>query len=68
MCVSTPTIAQPKVEAPTQAVTMDAAESTQAARENDRQRRLRAFSRLRTMDGGAMQGTEAGTGKTRLGT
>ena len=67
MCVSAPTITQPKTEAPVQSVTMNAADSTIAQREGDRQRRLRALSRFQTMQGGAMQGTEAGTGKTRLG-
>ena len=69
MCMSTPTISQPvtKTEAPVQTVEMDAADSTVTARESDRQRRLRALSRLQTMQGGAMQGTEQGTGKTRLG-
>lgn len=57
----------PQVEAPVESVEMNAAESTAASRESDRQRRLRALSRLQTMNGGAMQGTEAGTGKVKLG-
>ena len=70
MCTSTPKIvtqAAPKVEAPVQTVEMDAANDTVIARDDDRRRRLRALSRLQTMQGGAMQGAEAGTGKTRLG-
>ena len=70
MCiVKSPTITTPttKVEAPVSSVEMDASESTIAARDNDRQRRLRALSRLQTMTGGAMQGAEAGTGKIKLG-
>ena len=67
MCLSSPSITQPKVEAPANTVNMDAADSTVAARDSDRQRRLRAMSRLQTMQGGAMQGSEAGSGKTRLG-
>ena len=67
MCVSSPKISTPKTEAPVNTVEMDAAESTVAARDTDRQRRLRAFSRLQTMQGGAMQGSEAGTGKLKLG-
>ena len=67
MCLSTPKIQTAKVEAPINTVEMDAADSTVAARDSDRQRRLRAMSRLQTMQGGAMQGSEAGTGKTKLG-
>ena len=67
MCLSSPTITPPKVEAPVNSVEMNAADSTIAARDSDRQRRLRALSRLSTMQGGAMQGSEAGTGKTKLG-
>ena len=67
MCLSTPSISSPKVEAPISTVQMNAADSTVAARDNDRQRRLRAMSRLQTMQGGAMQGSEAGTGKIKLG-
>ena len=69
MCMSTPKISTPatKTEVPVNSVEMNAADSTIAARDSDRQRRLRAFSRLQTMQGGAMQGTEAGTGKTKLG-
>ena len=70
MCVKSPTITTPapaKVDAPVSSVEMDAAESTVANRENDRQRRMRALSRLSTMTGGAMQGQEAGTGKLKLG-
>lgn len=67
MCVSAPTVTQPKVEAPMQSVSMNAADSTIAQREGDRQRRLRALSRFQTMQGGAMQGSEAGNGKVRLG-
>ena len=69
MCTSTPkyNVVQPVTTPETQTVTMDAAESTIASRDSDRQRRLRALSRLQTMNGGAMQGTEAGTGKVKLG-
>ena len=70
MCMSSPKISTPaatKTEAPVNTVNMDAAESTVAARDSDRQRRLRALSRLQTMQGGAMQGAEAGTGKQKLG-
>ena len=67
MCTSTPTVVQPKTEAPVQTIDMSSAENTIAQREGDRPRRLRALSRLQTMRGGAMQGVEAGTGKTRLG-
>lgn len=69
MCLSSPRVSMPaaKTEAPVQTVEMNAADSTIAARDSDRQRRLRAMSRLQTMQGGAMQGTEAGTGKTKLG-
>ena len=69
MCLSTPKITTPvtKTEAPVNSAEMNAAESSVAARESDRQRRLRALSRLQTMQGGAMQGTEAGMGKTKLG-
>ena len=65
MCMSSPKISPPtaKTEAPVNTVNMDAAESTIASRDSDRQRRLRALSRFQTMQGGAMQGTEAGTGK-----
>lgn len=67
MCMSTPSYTAPatKVEAPVNTVEMNAADNTIAARESDRQRRLRALSRLQTMQGGAMQGANAG--KTRLG-
>ncbi len=67
MCVSTPSMPEVKTEAPVQTVSMNSADSTIAARESDIQRRRRALSRLRTMQGGAMQGLEAGTGKVRLG-
>ncbi len=70
MCVSTPKISTPvapKTEAPVSTVEMNAADSTIATRDSDRQRRLRALSRLNTMQGGAMQGAEAGTGKQKLG-
>ena len=67
MCVSTPSVPQVKTEAPTQTVEMNAADSTLAMRESDIQRRRRALSRLRTMQGGAMQGQELGTGKVKLG-
>ena len=56
-----------KTEAPVQTVSMNSADSTVAMRESDIQRRRRALSRLQTMQGGAMQGLEAGTGKVRLG-
>ena len=68
MCVSTPSVTQPKVEAPVKAVEMDASENSIVSRENELQRRRRALSRLQTMQGGAMQGSESGTGKTKLGT
>ncbi len=67
MCVSTPSVPQVKTEAPVQAVEMNSADSTIAARESDIRRRRRALSRLRTMQGGAMQGADAGLGKVRLG-
>ena len=67
MCVSTPSVPQVKTEAPVQAVSMNSADSTVAMRESDMQRRRRALSRLRTMQGGAMQGADAGMGKVRLG-
>ncbi len=67
MCISTPKMPETKTEAPPQVADMDAAESTAAARESDMQRRRRALSRLHTMQGGAMQGAEAGTGKVKLG-
>ena len=67
MCVSTPKIPETKTEAPPQVVDMNAAESTAAVRESDIQRRRRALSRLQTMQGGAMQGADAGTGKVKLG-
>lgn len=67
MCVSTPSVTQPKVEAPVKAVEMDASENSVVSRENELQRRRRALSRLQTMQGGAMQGSESGTGKTKLG-
>ena len=69
MCLSSPKVSMPvaKTEAPTQTVEMNVADSTIAARDSDQQRRLRAMSRLQTMQGGAMQGSEAGTGKTKLG-
>ena len=67
MCSAPKISTATKTEAPINTVTMDAAESTAATRESDRQRRLRAFSRLQTMQGGAMQGAEAGTGKLKLG-
>ena len=67
MCVSTPSVTQPKVEAPVKAVEMDASENSIVSRENELQRRRRALSRLQTMQGGSMQGNEAGTGKTKLG-
>ena len=69
MCVSTPKYSVPTttVDAPVNSVEMDAADSTISSRESDRQLRLRALSRLRTLQGGAMQGPEAGTGKVKLG-
>ncbi len=67
MCVSTPSMPEVKTEAPVQTVSMNSADSTVAMRESDIQRRRRALSRLQTMQGGAMQGLEAGTGKVRLG-
>ena len=67
MCVSTPSMPEVKTEAPVQTVQMNSADSTVAMRESDIQRRRRALSRLQTMQGGAMQGLEAGTGKVRLG-
>lgn len=67
MCVSTPSVTQPKVEAPVKAVEMDASENSIVSRENELQRRRRALSRLQTMQGGSMQGSESGTGKTKLG-
>ena len=67
MCVSTPSVSQVKTEAPSQTVEMNSADSTVAMRESDIQRRRRALSRLRTMQGGAMQGLDAGLGKVRLG-
>ena len=69
MCLSAPKVTAPTTtEAPVNTVEMDAAESTVATRESDMQRRRRALSRLQTMQGGAMQGTESGLGKTKLGT
>lgn len=66
MCFfSTPSVPEVKTEAPTNYVEMDAAESSVAARDSERQRRLRALSRYQTMYGGAMQGDQAG--KTKLG-
>ena len=69
MCVSTPRVSIPetKTEAPTQTVEMNSADSTEAMRESDILRRRRALSRLRTMQGGAMQGSETGTGLVKLG-
>ena len=67
MCVSTPSVPQVRTEAPVQTVSMNSADSTVAMRESDIQRRRRALSRLRTMQGGAMQGLDAGLGKVRLG-
>ena len=67
MCVSTPSVPQVKTEAPPSTVEMNSADSTIAARESDIQRRRRALSRLRTMQGGAMQGADAGLGKVSLG-
>lgn len=67
MCVSTPSVPQVKTEAPPSTVEMNSADSTVAMRESDIQRRRRALSRLRTMQGGAMQGLDAGLGKVRLG-
>lgn len=68
MCVSTPSVTQPKVEAPVKAVEMNATDNAIVSRENELQRRRRALSRLQTMQGGAMQGSESGSGKTKLGT
>ena len=67
MCVSTPKIPETKTEAPTQTVEMNSADSTVAMRESDMQRRRRALSRLQTLNGGAMQGSDAGAGKVKLG-
>ena len=67
MCVSTPSVPTVKTEAPPQTVEMNSADSTIAMRESDIQRRRRALSRLRTMQGGAMQGADAGLGKVKLG-
>ena len=67
MCVSTPSVPQVKTEAPPSTVEMNSADSTVAMRESDIQRRRRALSRLRTMQGGAMQGADAGLGKVKLG-
>ena len=67
MCVSTPKMPVTKTEAPVQTVEMNAADSTEAMRESDIQRRRRTLSRLQTMQGGAMQGQEAGMGKLKLG-
>ncbi len=58
---------QTKTEAPTNFVEMDAAESSVASRDSERQRRLRALSRLQTMNGGAMQGAQNTSGKMKLG-
>lgn len=67
MCVSSPKVPEVKTEAPVQTVDMNSADSTVAMRESDIQRRRRALSRLKTIQGGAMQGVEAGTGKVKLG-
>lgn len=67
MCMSTPSYATPKVEAPVSTETLDSTGSQIAGMDSERQRRLRALSRFRTMQGGAMQGSEAGTGKVKLG-
>ena len=67
MCISTPKVTQPKVEAPVNVSEVNAAEDIAVSRESEMQRRRRALSRLKTLEGGAMQGTEAGTGKTKLG-
>lgn len=67
MCISSPKVPEVKTEAPIQVAEMNAADSTVAARESDIQRRRRALSRLNTMQGGAMQGADAGTGKLKLG-
>ena len=69
MCFfSSPSVpAQTKTEAPTNFVEMDAAESSVASRDSERQRRLRALSRLQTMNGGAMQGAQNTSGKMKLG-
>ena len=66
MCVSSPKINTTTPTAPVKTVEMDATQNTIAARESDIRRRRRALSRASTMTG-AMQGTEAGTGKTKLG-
>jgi len=66
MCVSSPQISTTPVQAPVKAVEMNSTENTIAARENDIRRRRLALSRASTMSG-AMQGTEATTGKTKLG-
>ena len=66
MCFfSAPSVPEVKTEAPTNYVEMDAAESSIASRDSERQRRLRALSRYQTINGGAMQGDQ--TGKIKLG-
>ena len=65
MCVSTPKIVQPKVEAPVNTESLNAAEDMTVSRENEMQRRRRALSRLQTMQGGSMKENE--NGKQKLG-
>ena len=67
MCISTPSVVQPKVEAPVNVEDFNSSEDSLVSRENEMQRRRRALSRLQTMQGGAMQGNDAVNGKQKLG-
>ena len=67
MCISTPSVVQPKVEAPVNVEDFNSSEDSLVSRENEMQRRRRALSRLQTMQGGAMQGNESVNGKQKLG-
>ena len=51
MCVSTPKVVQPKVEAPVNTEEFNASDDALVSRENEIQRRRKALSRLQTMQG-----------------
>lgn len=67
MCVSTPKVVQPKVEAPVNTEEFNASDDALVSRENEIQRRRKALSRLQTMQGNTMQGNDGIAGKQKLG-
>ena len=67
MCVSTPKVVQPKVEAPVNTEDFNASDDALVSRESEIQRRRKALSRLQTMQGNSIQGNDGITGKQKLG-